>query len=84
MGGLFVYGWGIFRSPWIVLGIGLSLTGFAITTNMHAATIYVTDKYAACTTSAISAVAFGENLFSAFLPLAAKPMSILTARLSVG
>ncbi|KAI5457546.1 major facilitator superfamily domain-containing protein [Mariannaea sp. PMI_226] len=73
-GGLFMYGWGIFQSHWIVPTIGLSLTGFAITTIMHAATIYVTDEYAACAASAIAAVAFGENVFAAFLPLAARPM----------
>lgn len=73
-GGLFMYGWGIFQPHWIVLAIGLSLTGFAITAVVHAATIYVTDKYAACAASAIAAVAFGENLFAAFLPLAARPM----------
>lgn len=73
-GGLFIYGWGIFQPHWIVLAIGLGLTGFAIMTVVHAATIYVTDEYAACAASAIAAVAFGENLFAAFLPLAAKPM----------
>lgn len=73
-GGLFIYGWGIFQSHWIVPAIGLSLTGFAITTIVHAVTIYVTDEYAACAAGAIAAVAFGENLFAAFLPLATKPM----------
>lgn len=73
-GGLFMYAWGIFQSHWIVPTLGLSLAGFAITTVVHAATIYVTDEYAACAASAIAAVAFGENLFAAFLPLAAKPM----------
>jgi hypothetical protein len=73
-GGLFMYGWGIIQSHWIVPAIGLSLTGFAITTVVHAVTIYVTDEYAACAASAIAAVAFGENLFAALLPLAAKPM----------
>ncbi|PON21921.1 hypothetical protein TGAM01_v209177 [Trichoderma gamsii] len=73
-GGLFMYGWGIFQSHWIVPAIGLGLTGFAIITVVHAVTIYVTDEYAACAASAIAAVAFGENLFAAFLPLAAKPM----------
>ncbi|KAH8131248.1 hypothetical protein ACSS6W_005905 [Trichoderma asperelloides] len=73
-GGLFMYGWGIFQSHWIVPAIGLSLTGFAITAVVHAVTIYVTDEYATCAASAIAAVAFGENIFAAFLPLAAKPM----------
>ncbi|KAL7917229.1 MFS general substrate transporter [Trichoderma austrokoningii] len=73
-GGLFMYGWGIFQPHWIVPVIGLSLTGFAIIAVVHAVTIYVTDEYAACAASAIAAVAFGENLFAAFLPLSAKPM----------
>lgn len=73
-GGLFMYGWGIFQPHWIVPALGLGLTGFAIITVVHAVTIYVTDEYAACAASAIAAVAFGENLFAAFLPLAAKPM----------
>ncbi|OAQ95662.1 hypothetical protein LLEC1_05789 [Akanthomyces lecanii] len=36
--------------------------------------IYITDSYSTFAASAIAAVAFGENVFAAFLPLAAKPM----------
>ena len=73
-GGLLMYGWGFFLPHWIVPALGLGLTGFATTTVLHAATIYVTDEYASCAASAVAAVAFGENLFAAFLPLAAKPL----------
>ncbi len=69
-----MYGWGVLQPHWIVLAIGLSLTGFAITTIVHTATIYVTDEYAACAASAVAAVAFGEKSLCAFLPLAARPM----------
>lgn len=73
-GGLFMYGWSIFQPYWIVTAIGLALTGFASIVIVNAASIYVTDAYSDYAASAIAAVAFGENTFAAFLPLAAKPM----------
>ncbi|KAM3506028.1 hypothetical protein MY11210_007720 [Beauveria gryllotalpidicola] len=73
-GGLFMYGWSIHQPHWIVTAIGLALVGFASMVIINAVTIYITDAYSAFAASAIAAVAFGENVFAAFLPLAAKPM----------
>ncbi|KAJ3497384.1 hypothetical protein NLG97_g1943 [Lecanicillium saksenae] len=73
-GGLFMYGWSIYQSHWIVTAIGLALVGFASMVIINAASIYITDSYSTYAASAIAAVAFGENVFAAFLPLAAKPM----------
>lgn len=75
-GGLFMYGWSTLGSHWIVPSIGLALIGFGIMTIVIAASVYVTDAYSGYAASAIAAVAFGENTFAAFLPLAAKPMYI--------
>lgn len=73
-GGLFMYGWSIYQSYWIVTAIGLALVGFASMVIINSASIYITDSYSTYAASAIAAVAFGENVFAAFLPLAAKPM----------
>lgn len=73
-GGLFMYGWAIYQPHWIVPALGLGLMGFASMVIINAASIYVTDSYSNYAASAIAAVAFGENIFAAFLPLAAKPM----------
>lgn len=75
-GGLFMYGWSTLGSHWIVPSIGLALIGFGIVTIVIAASVYVTDSYSGYAASAIAAVAFGENIFAAFLPLAARPMYI--------
>lgn len=75
-GGLFLYGWGSLSSYWIVPAIGLGLVGFGIMSIVIAAVVYITDSYSGYAASAIAAVAFGENTFAAFLPLAAKPMYI--------
>ncbi|THD00114.1 hypothetical protein EYZ11_000439 [Aspergillus tanneri] len=73
-GGLFMYGWSTYKTHWIVPAIALGLTGYAIMVIVTAVTIYVTDSYAGFAASAIAAVAFGENIFAAVLPLAAKPI----------
>ncbi len=73
-GGLFMYGWSIYQPHWIVPAIGLALVGFASMVIINCASIYITDSYSTFAASAIAAVAFGENVFAAFLPLAAKPM----------
>lgn len=73
-GGLFMYAWAIYQPHWIVLAIALALTGYAIMVIVSAASIYITDSYPGYAASAIAAVAFGENIFAAILPLAAKPM----------
>lgn len=75
-GGLFMYGWSTYQTHWIVPAIALGLIGYAIMVIVTAVSIYVTDSYAGFAASAIAAVAFGENFFAAFLPLAAKPMYV--------
>lgn len=75
-GGLFMYAWAIFQPHWIVLAIALALTGYGIMVIVSAASIYITDSYPGYAASAIAAVAFGENIFAALLPLAAKPMYV--------
>ncbi|KAF2726065.1 MFS general substrate transporter [Polychaeton citri CBS 116435] len=72
-GGMFVYAWTSYPSlPWIAPAIGLAMVGFGIMTVVTAVADYVTDAYAASdyAGSAISAVAFGENLVAGTLPLA--------------
>jgi hypothetical protein len=75
-GGLFMYGWGIYQPHWIVLAAALGLMGYASMVIVTAVSVYITDSYAGFAASAIAAVAFGENVFAAFLPLAAKPMYV--------
>lgn len=75
-GGLFMYGWSTYQTHWIVPAVALGLIGYAIMVIVTAVSIYVTDSYAGFAASAIAAVAFGENIFAAFLPLAAKPMYV--------
>jgi MFS family permease len=74
-GGLFFYGWTSYPSlPWILPAIGLAFIGFGVTVVMQAIMMYVTDAYAKYAASASAAVCFGENIFAAFLPLAAQSM----------
>ncbi|KAL8795512.1 MAG: hypothetical protein Q9182_007524 [Xanthomendoza sp. 2 TL-2023] len=74
-GGLFWYGWASFpHVHWIVPTIGLAIVGFAIMVIMTAVDMYITDSYTKFAGSAIAAVALGENLFAAWLPLAAHSM----------
>lgn len=75
-GGLFMYGWSTLQPHWIVPAIGIGLCGYAIMVVVNAVCVYVTDAYAGYAASAIAAVAFGENTFAGFLPLAAKPMYV--------
>lgn len=42
--------------------------------SVQAVSVYVTDCYASHASSAISGVAFGENIFAAILPLATRDM----------
>lgn len=74
-GGLFLYGWTSYASlPWILPSIGLAFVGFGSMTVMQAIMMYITDAYERYAASASAAVCFGENLFAAFLPLAASSM----------
>jgi len=73
--GLFIYGSCSLSSlPWIAPAIGLALVGFGIMCVVQAASLYVTDAFPTVASSAIAGVAFGENLFAAFLPLATDKM----------
>lgn len=74
-GGLFMYAWTSFDYlHWIIPTIGLAFVGFGIMVIVFTVNMYITDSYAKFAGSAISAVAFGENMFAAWLPLAAKSM----------
>ena len=74
-GGLFWYGWTSFSFlPWTLPAVGLAMIGFGVTVVMQAIMMYVTDAYARYAASASAAVCFGENIFAAFLPLAAQSM----------
>ncbi|TID23108.1 multidrug transporter [Venturia nashicola] len=75
MGGFFLYAWSSYSEiPWIAPALGLVLIGLGITCVVQAVSVYVTDSYASHASSAISAVAFGENIFAALLPLATRDM----------
>ncbi|KAL8893849.1 MAG: hypothetical protein Q9192_004861 [Flavoplaca navasiana] len=74
-GGLFWYAWSSFpHVHWMVPTIGLAFVGFAIMVIITAVDLYIADAYMKYAGSAIAAVALGENLFAAWLPLAAKNM----------
>ncbi|OAL19515.1 hypothetical protein AYO22_09677 [Fonsecaea multimorphosa] len=74
-GGLFWYGWTSYRSlHWILPTIGLTLTGIGSMVVMQAVMMYLTDAYAKYAASASAAACAGENIFAAFLPLAAQSM----------
>ncbi|KAJ9610407.1 hypothetical protein H2200_005184 [Cladophialophora chaetospira] len=74
-GGMFVYGWTSFPSvPWIAPAIGLAMVGYGINVVVIAIADYVVDAYAKYAGSAVAAVVLGENVFAAFLPMAAQSM----------
>jgi MFS family permease len=74
-GGMFVYGWTSYPSiPWIAPTIGLAMVGFGIDVVVISIADYIMDSYAKYAGSAIAAVVLGENVFSAFLPLATQSM----------
>jgi MFS family permease len=74
-GGFFLYAWTSYPSLlWIAPTIGLALVGFGIFTIVTAVGHYFTDAYSKYAASSFAAVAFGENVFAAFLPLATKSM----------
>ncbi|KAL8770086.1 MAG: hypothetical protein Q9209_004124 [Squamulea sp. 1 TL-2023] len=74
-GGLFWYGWASFPYiHWIVPTISLAFVGFAIMVIITAVDMYIADAYTKYAGSAIAAVALGENIFAAWLPLATKSM----------
>lgn len=84
--GFFIYGWtsqpsSSYSYPWPLPTLGLLLIGLGIMIIIQAVTTYITDCYPTNANSAVSCVAFGENMFAAFLPLATRRMY---ERLGVG
>jgi len=74
-GGMFVYGWSSYPSlPWIAPAIGLVMVGFGTNVVVIAIADYVVDAYSKYAGSAVAAIVLGENIFAAFLPLAAQSM----------
>ncbi|KAL8846238.1 MAG: hypothetical protein Q9221_008670 [Calogaya cf. arnoldii] len=74
-GGLFWYAWATFpHVHWMVPTIGLAFVGFGIVVIITAVDLYIADAYLKFAGSAIAAMALGDNLFAAWLPLAAKSM----------
>ncbi|KAF2259328.1 multidrug transporter [Lojkania enalia] len=73
--GLFWYAWTSYSYlHWILPTIGLALVGFGMFTVTAAVTAYILDCYSKYAASAIAGVAFLENCFAAFLPLATQSM----------
>ena len=74
-GGMFVYAWTSYPNlPWIAPAVGLGMVGFGINVIVIAIADYLTDCYSMYAASAVGVVGFGENVFSAFLPLSAQSM----------
>lgn len=74
-GGLFIYAWTSFSSlPWIAPAVGIFLIGAGSTIVLTALTDYTVDSYSQYAGSAVAAIVLGENVFSAFLPLATQSM----------
>lgn len=74
-GGMFTYAWTSFPSvPWIAPAMSLGAVGTGSVCVVTGVSDYVVDAYSQYAGSAMGAVATGENIFSAFLPLATMSM----------
>jgi hypothetical protein len=74
-GGMFTYAWTSFAFlPWIAPAISLGLVGAGSVLVVTGVSDYVVDAYSQYAGSAMGAVATGENIFSAYLPLATMSM----------
>ncbi|KAL4940911.1 hypothetical protein BDV06DRAFT_213112 [Aspergillus oleicola] len=74
-GGMFTYAWTSYpHIPWIAPAISLGMVGAGSVLVVTGVSDYVVDAYSQYAGSAIGAVATGENIFSAFLPLATMSM----------
>ncbi|KAL4948777.1 Aldehyde/histidinol dehydrogenase [Aspergillus filifer] len=74
-GGMFTYAWTSYSHiPWIGPAISLGMVGAGSVLVVTGVSDYVVDAYSQYAGSAIGAVATGENIFSAFLPLATMSM----------
>lgn len=70
-----MYAWTSYPdNPWIAPAIGLCMVGVGIDLVVVAIADYVVDAYSKYAGSAVAAVVLGENIMSAFLPLAAQSM----------
>lgn len=74
-GGMFVYAWTSYSFlPWIAPAIGLAMVGAGSVCVVVSIANYLVDAYSKFAGSAVGAIGLGENIFVAFLPLAAQPM----------
>ncbi|KAL4785574.1 major facilitator superfamily domain-containing protein [Aspergillus varians] len=74
-GGMFIYAWTSYpHIPWIAPAISLCMVGAGSVLVVTGVSDYVVDAYSQYAGSGIGAVATGENIFSAFLPLATMSM----------
>lgn len=74
-GGMFTYAWTSYTFiPWIAPTISLGMVGAGSVLVVAGVSDYVVDAYSQYAGSGIGAVATGENIFSAFLPLATMSM----------
>jgi hypothetical protein len=72
---MFTYAWTSYAHiPWIAPAIGLAMVGAGSVLVVSGVSDYVVDAYSSYAGSAMGAVATGENIFSAFLPLATMSM----------
>lgn len=73
--GLFCFAWTSYPTVhWMAPTVVLAFVGFGMFCVMSAITGYIMDAYSKYAASAIAGVAFLENLFAAFLPLATQSM----------
>lgn len=74
-GGMFTYAWTSYPNlSWIGPAIGLGMVGAGSVVVVTGLSDYFVDAYSTYAGSVIAIVATGENIFSAFLPLAAANM----------
>ncbi|KAH6638520.1 major facilitator superfamily domain-containing protein [Truncatella angustata] len=74
-GGMFIYAWTSYSwIPWEAPAVGLVMVGAGSTAVVTGIAHYIVDAYSMYAGSAIGAVVLGENMFIAFLPLAAQSM----------
>ncbi|KAL4968844.1 Aldehyde/histidinol dehydrogenase [Aspergillus stella-maris] len=74
-GGMFTYAWTSYSHiTWIAPAISLGMVGAGSVLVVTGVSDYIVDAYSQYAGSAIGAVATGENIFSAFLPLATMGM----------
>jgi hypothetical protein len=73
--GIFIYAWTSYAQlPWIAPAIGLAMSGCGAVVVCNSLADYMIDSYQLYAASAMGAMALGENLSIAFLPLAAQSM----------